>query len=132
MSLLGCDGQFVRYVFRAYDRDGLRLDVGLIVVGANRTFQGDFAVSRDDLDVVTVGGERVVLHDGAANLLGGVAVGRIHLLVVGRRCPLVSVALILLGVVRLRLRILRDAGREQRRSENQCRAQQGSSLRNPH
>ena len=45
------------------------------VLGLDGPFEGDCAVDGDDLDVVSIGGEIFVGHDGFANLRGGEAVG---------------------------------------------------------
>jgi hypothetical protein len=63
----------------------------------------DFAILRDDFDVVRVGGETLILMNRCSNLLCDGAVCRIHLLLIGRRTCLI---LVFLGVVWGRLLVI--------------------------
>src|SRR5450432_2417116 len=63
---------------------GLGFDRALLFVGTHRSLQGDLAILRDDLYIVRVRGERLVAHQGTADLLGEVPVRtRVLLLVRG-------------------------------------------------
>src|SRR4029077_386910 len=83
--------QLIGYVPLTRYRDGLGLDGGLLVFGAHRALQGYFAVLADDLNVVSIGRQRLVIVKSRANLLGELAVGWIHFLLIGRGCVCILV-----------------------------------------
>src|ERR1700734_380083 len=101
LLLCWCNLEFVRNIVWAGDGDSLRLNVGFLVVGSNWSLKGDFAVLRDDLDILRVGRQRLIVHDRPADFLRQLAVRRILRLLVGSSRSGTCVTLIILGVVRL-------------------------------
>src|SRR5664279_183314 len=97
--LLRFDVQVVGHFVGARDFSGLGGNGLLLGLGVNRSLQRDLTVLRDDLDVVGVGRQRFVTHDGLTNLLRTVAVRTIFLLLVGGRFILILISLIHLGIV---------------------------------
>jgi hypothetical protein len=122
--LRGSHFELIRHIIRPRDCDSLGFDGGLLVFGPNWPFQGDFAILRNDLDVVRVSRKRFVFHDGAANFLCNTAVGSIHLLLVGRRRPFIGITLIRLGVVRRTLLRTNLRAGTQPQAQKRARSQQ--------
>lgn len=71
------DIDLISHIAVAGDRGSFRGNIGLFIFGPHWALEGDFAVLRDDLDVVGVGGQRLVLMNGRANFLGDFAIGRV-------------------------------------------------------
>jgi hypothetical protein len=84
----------------------------LLILGVDRPFQSDDAVSHDDLDIVRIDREGGIAGDGPADLLREVAVGSGLFLLI--RCGGILAAgfFVLLGIVWLRLGICLCEGRK--------------------
>src|SRR5579872_1603054 len=104
--LLRFDVQFARDLAVTRNFGSLGFNRLLLIIRSHRPFERHLTVLRDDLDVVCIGRERLVFHDGLSNLLGDVAIRTIVLLLICGRLILAPITLIDFGVVRRRRRLL--------------------------
>src|ERR1700675_2331163 len=89
----GCDLELIGYVFLAGGIDGFVLQVVFLVFGLHRPAEYYLTLMHEDSDVVSAGGERLVMMNGFPDLLGESAVGGIHFLLIRGRGYLVRVHL---------------------------------------
>ena len=106
--MLLLDRNLALYFVGASDFIGLGFDRRFLGVGMNRTLQGDDSVLTDDLDVVSIRGQRFIGHHGLPNFLRQFAILTIHLLLIGGDSSRVPISFVRFCVVRLRACILRQ------------------------
>src|ERR1039457_2514428 len=106
-SFRRCDVELVGYVFLSCYADSFGFQITFLLFRPHWPTKCHFAILRNDLDVVRVGGETLILVDRFSNLLCDGPVGGIHLLLIRSRARLIFVCL---GVVWGRLLVILRRG----------------------
>ena len=93
------DVHLAGYLVLASDFSSLGLDRPLLLLRLHWPLQGDLAILRDDLDIVGVGGEGFVVHDGLSYLLGNVSIRPIFFLLISGGLIRASIPFVDFGIV---------------------------------
>src|SRR4029453_4440315 len=98
------DAQLIDDASNARHFCGLGLDGLFLVLAPHGSLEGDLTVLGDDFHVVRIGGQRLVVHERAADFLGDLPLAGVLFLLVGGHRPFGAIVLVDFRVVSRRLR----------------------------